>query len=780
MLEVFATSRAIRSFYDAFLETNSLLPKAITIAEFEQKAVLVPHRSLIDEEMRVLLMQEASRFTRFELLHIERDFFTFLKNSTYLFRFFEELSHENVNITSLIHADTYEHYAEHLDVLQTLLKHYKALLDKHNVFDRITLPEHYVLNEDYIVSLGAVRIHLEGFLSHFEWTLLHRVASLIPVYVTICLTAYNQKMKAHFEAYGLILEQNKIYEIDLSTKTILHVKTQKAFERNIECYGFSSRLTQIGYLHSTIARFVEEGLSPSEIVVVLPDESFSQTLLCFDKWHNLNFAMGESVKQSRFYQKLSALEKAMRKDAMEDHLRLERLGLDERLRFTCKTLWHQKVSPKDALEFYTTLIDEKEEKQVLFKEAFFAFEHFLNQAPSLSFEQTTKLFLNRLSELSVDDVRGGKVTVMGVLETRGVSYKGVIVLDFNDEFVPKRSSKDLFLSSDVRAKAGLPTKRDRENLQRYYYQQLFSRAQKIAIAYVKNETAMPSRFLDELGLNTHQMGDDKAFQNLLFTLNTPKTLYTQAFIDTPYDLKASPLSATKLKTVLTCKRQFYFRYIAKLKEAKMPSAKIDEQSIGITLHNVLEEVMCDDVLVDEKKLFDALESRLKANNTHEVWGYFVDVWLEKLRPFIRHEIERFEAGYRIIQKEFTHTISHEGFVLEGQMDRIDEKEGALYILDYKSGKIPTITEKTLDTTVDFQLLFYRLIASSLGKVAGAYYYDLKEGILVEDGFVEEKKALLHVKLQELSKPLNGYEMCDEIKHCRLCPYVLLCGKEEQI
>ena len=94
MLEVFATSRAIRSFYDAFLETNSLLPKAITIAEFEQKAVLVPHRSLIDEEMRVLLMQEASRFTRFELLHIERDFFTFLKNSTYLFRFFEELSHE--------------------------------------------------------------------------------------------------------------------------------------------------------------------------------------------------------------------------------------------------------------------------------------------------------------------------------------------------------------------------------------------------------------------------------------------------------------------------------------------------------------------------------------------------------------------------------------------------------------------------------------------------------------------------------------------------------------
>ena len=40
MLEVFATSRAIRSFYDTFLETNTLLPKAMSIAEFEQKIIL--------------------------------------------------------------------------------------------------------------------------------------------------------------------------------------------------------------------------------------------------------------------------------------------------------------------------------------------------------------------------------------------------------------------------------------------------------------------------------------------------------------------------------------------------------------------------------------------------------------------------------------------------------------------------------------------------------------------------------------------------------------------
>lgn len=782
MLEVFATSRAVRSFYDTFLDANILLPKAITIAELEQKAVLVPHHSLVDEDMRVLLMQEASRFTKFELLYIDREFFTFLKNSSYLFRFFEELSHEKVALDALMGADTYEHYAEHLEVLQTLLKHYKALLSKQSLYDRITLPECYEINEAYIRSLGGVHIHLEGFLSRFEVELLSQIAGLIPLHVKVSISEYNQKMVALFATLGIVLEENNTYEINLSTKEILHVKSQSVLKQDIQVYGFSSRLTQMGYVQSAIAQFVEEGLKPEEIVVILPDERFAEVLRPFDTWHNLNFAMGISLKQSHFYQSLSAIEKAMRNDEIEDHLRLVRLKIDPEIMVTCKEIWHQKISAESAMSFFEKLIssDAKEQQNSLFQEAFFAFTHFLKHAPALRFEQVTKLFLNRLAVLSQDDVRGGKVTVLGVLETRGVSYKGVIVLDFNDEFVPKRSQKDLFLSSAVRAHAGLPTKRDRENLQRYYYHQLFSKAEKIAIAYVKNETTMPSRFLDELGFNTNTMADEKALQPFLFEMNTSKNIYDLPFIDAPYNLKAFPLSATKLKTLLTCKRQFYFRYIARLKEAKMPSNKIDEQVIGLTLHKVLEDAMCDEVLLDEKNLYAKIETLLKEQNKHEVWGYFVDVWLQKLRPFMQNEISRFDDGFRVFKKEFVHNVPHEGFILEGQIDRIDQKDDELFVIDYKSGKVPTTSERSLESTSDFQLVFYAFIASSLGRVGGVYYYDLKEGILVPENFLEEKKALLHVKLEELSKPINGYELCDEIKHCRLCPYVQLCGREEQI
>ncbi|AFL69304.1 PD-(D/E)XK nuclease family protein [Sulfurospirillum barnesii] len=780
MVEVFATSRAIRVFYETFIQSNTLLPKAMTMAELEQKAILVPHHSLVDEDMRVLLMQEASRFTRFELLHIDREFFTFLKNSSYLFRFFEELAHERVSLQTLRGVDTYEHYAEHLEILQMLLKQYQALLSKHALYDRITLPELYTINEDYVRSLGAVRIHLEGFLSQFEWAILCQIAKLIPLHVRVCITPYNQKMKDHFHDYGIALEFNKSYEINFSTKTILHVSPQIPLDQNIESYGFSSRLPQIAYVQNSIARFVHEGLLPNEIVVVLPDEHFAQSLSRFDSWKNLNFAMGISVKQSSFFQKLGALEKAMRNDAIEDYLRLDRLGIDEQIRFTCKEMWYQKLKAQEAMAFYERLLSEQETEKALFKEAFFAFEHFLNHAPMLRFEQICKLFLNRLSVLSEDDVKGGKVTVMGVLETRGVAYKGVIVVDFNDEYVPKRSSKDLFLSSHVRFHAGLPTKKDRENLQRYYYHQLFSKAKMIAISYVKNETSMPSRFLDTLGFQSTKMADEKALYTLLFEPKASKIPYFEAFIDAPYDLKAHPLSATKLKILLSCKRQFYFRYIAKLKEAKMPSHVINEQSIGVSLHKVLEEAICHEALLDEKKLFSTIERLLKEQNTHEVWGYFVDVWLEKLRPFIRNEIQRFDERFRVFKKEFIHAISYEGFVLEGQIDRMDEKEGNLFVIDYKSGKIPTSTEKTLEATVDFQLVFYALIAATLGRVAGVYYYDLKEGILVPETFLEEKTARLGDILKELSAPLNGYELCEDIKHCRLCPYTLLCGKEDLV
>ena len=782
MLEVFSTSRAIRSFYTHFSHTNALLPKAMTIQELEQKAILVSHKTLIDDDTRVLLMQEASKFSSFESLHIEREFLVFLRNSQYLFRFFEELSYEKVCIEDLMVADTYESYAEHLNVLAILLKNYTTLLEKNNFYDKITLPSSYTINEAYIEGLGGIRLHLEGFLSQFELELLTKIATLTPLHVSLNITDYNQKMVDVFQNLGCTLLPNHHYEIDLSTQTILHVSPLKSIDANQEVYGFTNRLIQIAYAQSCIEGWINEGMHAEDIVVILPDESFANSLKVFDKLGNLNFAMGISLRESHFYQHLSAIEKALRFDAIEDKLRLIRLNIDEQILFTCKELWAKKVTADEAFDVFEKLLamDAKEQQEPLFQEAFFNFRHFLTHSIPLRFEQIIKLFLSRLQSLSRDDVRGGKVTVLGVLETRGVAYKGVIVLDFNDDFVPRRSQKDLFLSSTVRSHAKLPTKKDRENLQRYYYHQLFLKAYKIAITYVHNESSMPSRFLDELGFQAELMSNESLFYPLLFESHQPKSRYDVEFIDESYDLSQNPLSATKLKILLTCKRQFYFRYVAMLKEAQMPSNTIDESVVGRYLHKALERAFEGEFPLDAKHLEAQIAHYLKEENSFVVWHYFADMWMERLSGFVRNEMARHEDGYSIAHKELSLKTPYKGFVLEGQIDRIDERGDKLFIIDYKSGKIPSIKEADLAQCVDFQLEFYALLAQQLGTVGGLFYYDLKEGVLVEEAFLEEKLALFENILETFKTPISGFEKCESLKSCKFCPYVVLCGREELV
>ena len=86
----------------------------------------------------------------------------------------------------------------------------------------------------------------------------------------------------------------------------------------------------------------------------------------------------------------------------------------------------------------------------------------------------------------------------------------VIIIDFNHAFVPHRSDKDLFINSVVRGRAGLPTTPEREALQKQFYYQLISRAKRVEISYVSNETTLPSRFLKEMGIETVQTYADDA------------------------------------------------------------------------------------------------------------------------------------------------------------------------------------------------------------------------------------------------------------------------------
>ena len=70
------------------------------------------------------------------------------------------------------------------------------------------------------------------------------------------------------------------------------------------------------------------------------------------------------------------------------------------------------------------------------KELFFIKNLLTNQ--KLNLKQILELFFIQISSFKQSYVGGGAVTAMGILESRGLSFDGVIVVDFNEDLIPKK------------------------------------------------------------------------------------------------------------------------------------------------------------------------------------------------------------------------------------------------------------------------------------------------------------------------------------------------------
>lgn len=779
-LVIYPTSRALRLRIQSELLTDALIPKIITIGEFEKKALLVQGRTFIDQDTRTQILNEASNFSTFKNLHIEREFFTFLKNSKFLFSFFDELSVELVNINDLSSHDTYAGYSEHIEILETLLQKYKELLDEKSYVDKITLPSLYKINHAYLSTFDDIELHLEGYLNNFEFNLLSEISKIVPLKIYMSTNNFNRKMVEKFNDLGIFLKNQYDYIIDLSQCTVISAIKKDNKHNNFITHSCENQTTQVAFIKKKIYDYTKLGILPRDIAVILPNGLFSEFLALFDEENNFNFAMGFSYKKSTIYQKLAAQYEYYTDRNIEGKHRLERFGVNlEQLQHSYQ-MWNKKHSIENLHTMFTTLIEDKDdEASLIYFEELHLFSKLFKHLNNQPFHKLLHLFLNRLSARTLDDVRGGKVTVLEVLETRGAKFDAVIIVDFNEDVVPLSSQKDLFLSSELRFFAGLPTATDRENLQKYYYQRIFDQAKHISISYVEDDQNQPSRFLDELEIPK----SDKTISHLetiLFDINRPKKQFQQIDLKLEYDFSKTKLSATSLKTYLDCKRAYYFKYIRKIEAVEIPKEENSERIIGVLLHNALKSAYeKKEAYFDENALLFEIQSYLYQESQQQAnLRFLVDIWIEKLKPFVSLEVQRANNGYRAKYIEKTFSLKIDDLTLTGQIDRVDQKEHYFEVIDYKSGKIPKDTKKSLEegTLSNFQLQFYHLLASTQGEVLQSYYYDLSNASLAEEPFFDTKLDMLYTKLETLKAKEHNFTMTEDLKKCIYCPYVKICDR----
>ncbi|MDR2080662.1 MAG: PD-(D/E)XK nuclease family protein [Campylobacteraceae bacterium] len=777
MTEIFSTARQVREFYESFSKTNQLLPKAITIAEFESKAWIVPNFAQADEDTRALLMREAALFENFKKLKIPHEFMAFLQNSEYIFRFFEELANEEKELEELDLNDTYAEFGEHIAILKELLEKYCALLQKNSLYDAITLPKSACINSSYLSSLGGIRIHLEGYLSAFELRLLKEAEKFCDVYIITPITAYNQKVKKWLEKEGITTSLNTLAECclnkaELIKETKLYAKTPKIFYQS-----FSSAVLECAFVFEKIEMMANMGIKPENIAVVLPDENFAATLKEFDRFGNLNFAMGFSMRESLFFKRVQAVLKKYAEDGEIEHQkRIERLKINENLYDADLSKKITAAEAESQLKAFIKDDDPKEQTDIILEELFL-FGKFLESVENLSFSDILQLFLKRVQNRALDDNKGGKVTVMGILESRGAKYDGVIIVHFNDDIVPKRSNKDLFISSSVRAKSALPSIEDRENLQRFFYNRLINSASIVAISAVENEDKLPSRFLKML-LNVERLDyDEKSYADIIIQNRQAKKRAQNHTYHAEYNFFEQPLSNSRLRTYLECSLRYFFKYIKRYEEPKR--LKYDARDTGSFVHDILHGVFAAPLISLEQMIAKAREIAKQTKDNYSksaIWELETDIWLKKLESVFAKELQRYEEGWRVFKLEEWFERDFEGIRLAGKIDRIDIFEGKYLLLDYKTGRINTQKriEKALDAS-DFQLEFYALLCKDLGEINAAFY-DLNEVKFVEDGFFNEKKVRLIEHLLKLKeKKKFVFYPCEDKKQCFFCPYKMLCG-----
>ncbi|WP_024113178.1 ATP-dependent deoxyribonuclease AddB [Helicobacter pylori] len=766
-LFVFSSTRRLKHFY--LEQGEGFLPNAMSMGSFFEQAFYIPNKKKIPNSARQILMIDTIKTIAKEkksilegLLLFENSFLGYLESTSFLFDLFDELSSACIKLNELSSKDIYLDYEKHLEVLEMIYERYIKKLEGLGFYDKIMQEKPAILKE-FFEHFSSIEWHLDGFMSVFERQCLLEVAELVPITLHLSCDKYNQKF---LEFLNLKLETDCGYSIDFKTQKIL---SQTFNDQKIEpkLYANSSYLKQSALVLQTIEEYLQQDNDPNKMAIITPNADFLPFLKLLDKNNNLNFAMGLGAKNSPYYTELVKI--------LED---LETGGFD------------LSASPLLDLESLTlALLEQQSSKEKApLKEAHSQIMHqyhlLKDTLKNYSLKDLLYLYLQEFeANFRLDDSSGGKIRVMDTLETRGMQFDKVVIVDFNETCVPSLKDCDLFLNSALRKSLNLPTLLDKKNLQKHYYYQLFKNSKEMALSYIESETSKVSNMLLELDLPIEPIKD-------AYTLFAPSPLkdYQEEEIKAAIPKNFS-FSASSLNAFLTCKRRFYYHYIKRFKESPKDE---NNSAVGSLLHELLKEAYEKDKnpYALEERLIQLLKTRENITPKERLDTLIA---LKKIQAFYVKEKERFKAKIKILDLEKSFETTIQGVAFKGRIDRIDKTaDNEMILLDYKFKsdlKLDNMSKNQREglspieiaqISADYQMAVYAFALKNLGykEPIKAFFYDLRKGELLE-----EEEPILQAKMHYLESSLIPklkqemvFEKTLEAKDCEYCSFKDMCNR----
>lgn len=330
--------------------------------------------------------------------------------------------------------------------------------------------------------------------------------------------------------------------------------------------------------------------------------------------------------------------------------------------------------------------------------------------------------------------------VMGVLETRNLDFRHLIMLSVNEGQLPKAGGDSSFIPYNLRKAFGMTTIDHKIAVYAYYFYRLMQRAEKVTLVY---NTATDGINRGELSRFMLQFLIEWGYPVLRKQLeaaqspqdSTPiiieKTPDVMERMKSVFDIRNNPkalISPSALNCYLDCPLKFYYKYVALLSAPDEVTADIDSAKFGSIFHYAAEHIYKDltahgklisrenleTLLKDEVRLqtyvdngFKELFFNLPPNEQPEYNGIQLinsAVIVKYIQQLLRNDLRYAPFTFigseqRIFENiEICTSTGDIQSRIGGIIDRIDSKGESLRIVDYKTGG-------DADTPANVQSLF---------------------------------------------------------------------------